>query len=288
MKGNKNRPNIIFTKTVAAGNDFIIIDNRQKKLKSKLKYTYSELAKKLCQRHFSIGADGLIILENPTDPLKADFKMLYFNSNGSQAAMCGNGARCIAYYAYMNKIADREMQIETLSGIIKAKLTGTKVRILLPEPKDIKVDFSLKINSKELNVSFVNTGVPHTVIFVSELQSVDVKNLGRQIRYHKKFLPEGTNVNFVKVVSKHELKIRTYERGIEGETYACGTGAVASAVISGIKNLVKSPVKCKTSSGEILTVYFKATTQKGLLTPVYNVYLEGKVKIVFTGCVDCV
>ncbi|MDI6641670.1 MAG: diaminopimelate epimerase, partial [Elusimicrobiota bacterium] len=246
---------------------------------------YLKLAKKLCQRHFSVGADGLLIVENSTCRGEADFKMLYFNSDGSQAAMCGNGARCVAYYAYINKIAERQMQFETLAGVIKAKVTGSKVRISLADPKDIKLDFSLKLDNKEFNVSFVDTGVPHTVIFVSELDGVDVKNLGKKIRYHEKFLPEGTNVNFVKVVNEHTLNIRTYERGIEDETYACGTGAVASAVIAAMKNLVKSPVRCRTTGGEILTVYFKVASKDELLTPVYDIHLEGKVKLVFTGTI---
>ena len=275
MKKNKSRP-ITFVKMVAAGNDFIVLDNRKRKLTG----NYSQLSKELCKQHFSIGADGLLILENSNI---ADFKMLYFNSDGSQAAMCGNGARCIAYYAYINKIANREMQFETLTGVIKAKVIDSKVRISFAEPKDIRIDFSLQAENLYLVVSYVNTGVPHTVIFVDNIEEAKVNELGRKIRYHTKFLPAGTNANFVKVVNKHQLHIRTYERGIEAETFACGTGAVATAVISAIKGLVKSPVRCKTTGGELLTVYFKFAGINDLVTPVYNINLEGKVKVVFSG-----
>jgi len=267
---------INFFKMHAAGNDFIIIDNRKKTLKT----DYSLLAKKLCQRKFSIGADGLLILENSKI---SDFKMLIFNSDGTQAEMCGNGARCIAYYAFINKIAKKEMEFETLAGIIKADVFSENVKIQLTQPKDIKLDFDLKIDEKNLKLSYINTGVPHTIFFVQKIENVDVYNLGKKIRYHKFFAPDGTNVDFVKVLNKNSIFLRTYERGVEAETQSCGTGSVASAVISGLKNLVESPVECKTASGEILKVYFNLTKNSGSIKSVKDVFLEGKVHISFTG-----
>ncbi len=265
---------INFFKMQSAGNDFIVIDNRKKWLK----HDYSSLSKKLCYRKFSIGADGILVLENSK---VADFKMLIFNSDGSQAEMCGNGARCIAYYAFINKIAKQKMEIETLAGIIKATTQNENVKIQLTEPKNIKLDFNIKVNNKTFNVPHINTGVPHTIIFVKDINKVNVQNIGQKIRYHKIFWPKGTNVDFVHVTGKNTISLRTYERGVEAETLACGTGSVASAIVSGLKNLVKSPVKCKTASGEVLTVYFKLDRNKN--NSVYDVYLEGKVYITFTG-----
>ncbi|MFN3966247.1 MAG: diaminopimelate epimerase [Endomicrobiia bacterium] len=265
---------INFWKMQAAGNDFIIIDNRKRVLKS----NYSLIAKKLCQRKFSIGADGLLILDNSET---ADFKMLIFNSDGSQAEMCGNGARCIAYYAFVNKIAKQKMKFETLAGEIKASISGENVKIQLTQPKDIKLDFNLKIDKKIFKVSYINTGVPHTIIFVNKVDKIDVNHIGRKIRYHKFFLPKGTNVDFVQVIDKNTIFLRTYERGVEAETLACGTGCVASAIVSGLKNFVKSPVRCKTKSGEILKVYFKLADKSEVR--VNNLFLEGKVYVSFLG-----
>lgn len=267
-----------FTKMQAAGNDFVIIDNRLKKIKR----NYSILAKELCPRKFSVGADGILVVENSN---KADFKMLIFNADGSQAEMCGNGARCIAYYCYINKIAQKNMEIETLAGIVKATVKTNKVKLGLPDPKNTKIDFSLKVNNREFDVSYINTGVPHTVVFVSDLDKIDVNTLGKIIRDHKEFLPEGTNVDFVKPKDKYTILIRTYERGVESETYACGTGAVASAIIAGLKNVAESPVQCITSGGEKLTVYFRKSSQDDFVSPVYDVYLEGNAEISFDGTI---
>ena len=275
-----------FTKMQSAGNDFIVIDNRH----SGISRGYSKLAKKLCQRPFSIGADGLLVIE---DSKTADFKMLIFNPDGSQAEMCGNGGRCIAYYAYLNKIAPRKMSFETLAGKISAEIKNREVKLQMTDPHNIRLNFQIPLNPPLIkgeikkgdlkDVSFINTGVPHTVLFCSNLDAVDVNKIGRAIRYHSKFAPAGTNVNFVRKSknSKNTLYVRTYERGVEQETYACGTGAVASAVIAGLKNIVSSPVKCRTSGGEILKVSFSISGKN-----VHNVYLEGPVKVSFTGKIN--
>jgi diaminopimelate epimerase len=259
------------------------------------KTSYSELAKRLCSRKFSVGADGLLVLE----PSKAQtFKMVYYNSDGSQAAMCGNGARCIAYYGYVANKLDKtaeilpvKLSLETLAGTINAHILLTKnlyhgtVRLHLPDPQNIRLNFPLKVGQREFDASFINTGVPHTVVFVSQVKKVNVQELGRSIRNHRDFLPEGANVNFVEKNNSEQntLYIRTYERGVEDETFACGTGATASAIIAGMNKLVKSPVKCITTGGEILTIHFNIDEKENLLNPVYNVQLEGNVQISFTG-----
>ncbi len=260
-----------FTKAVATGNDFIIFDNRLSKAVQKL----GAVAKTICDRKRSIGADGLIVL---APSRKADFKMRIFNPDGSEAEMCGNGSRCVALYAVAEGIAKKEMEIETLAGIIKASVKGNVVRVKLPDPMDIKWNFCLMIHKCPYKVSFLNTGVPHVVHFVDDLDNVDVKALGSHMRYHKEFSPQGTNADFVKVVARQHIKIRTYERGVEDETLACGTGAVASAIITAEAEKAASPITVETRSGEHLKVYFELI--EGSFR---NVYLEGAAELVFNG-----
>ncbi|MCS7231858.1 MAG: diaminopimelate epimerase [Elusimicrobiota bacterium] len=273
---------IKFAKFVSSGNDFVIINNYDKKIHPR---KYSDLAKILCQPKFGIGADGFLIIEPPSKK-NCEFKMVYYNSDGSYAAMCGNGARCIAYYAYELELCDEVVNFETGSGILKGIINYKRksVKIKVPDPKDLRLNIILKLeNNREINVDFINTGVPHTVLFVDDIDKIDAYNLGKAIRYHKEFTPDGTNVNFVKVKDDHTIYIRTYERGVENETLSCGTGALASSIISAIKNFVKPPVKCITKSQDILNVTFKKNPPEDMLSPVSEVYLEGKVKFVFEG-----
>ncbi len=272
---------IKFAKFVASGNDFVIINNFDKKIHPK---KYPELAKKLCQQKFAVGADGLLIIEPPTKD-NCEFKMVYYNSDGSFASMCGNGARCIAYYAYELELCEEFVNFETAVGVVFCEIKKNNiVKLKLQDPSQWKFDITIKLeDGKEINADFINTGVPHTVIFVEDIEKIDVDKLGRQIRYHKIFSPEGTNVDFVKVKDKHTLIVRTYERGVEAETLSCGTGVTASAVIASLKNFVEPPVKCVTKSGEILKIGFKKNLPQDLLSPVSNVYLEGKVYHVFDG-----
>lgn len=261
-----------FVKMVASGNDFVIIENSKAKISNS---ALPSFAKEICERNLGVGADGLLVIE-PSE--KADFKMRVLNPDGSEAEMCGNGARCVALFAKQSKIVDGDMQIDTLSGIIEAQVTDDKVKIKVQNPRDIKLDFDLNIEGKDYKMSFVNTGVPHTVLFVEKLGSFDVKRLGRAIRYNGNFAPRGTNVNFVEVGNGNSIKVRTYERGVEDETLACGTGCVASAVISSMSKELKSPISCLTKSGETLKVYFDRAGDN-----FKNVYLEGSAKIVFIG-----
>lgn len=263
-----------FTKAVATGNDFIIIDNRNGEAGKEI----APLAKKLCDRKFGIGADGLLLVE-PSK--KSDFKMRIFNSDGSEAEMCGNGSRCIALYAFTKKIAGSAMSIDTIAGELKAAVKGDVVKVKLTEPKDIKWNFCLEINKCPYKLDFIDTGVPHTIHFVKDLDNVDVKNIGSHIRNHGEFAPEGTNADFVQVMGKGNIKVRTYERGVEDETLACGTGAVASAIISAEVEKMSSPVTVETRSGEKVKVYFEM--ENGNFR---NVYLEGKATLVYEGQMD--
>lgn len=254
---------IKFTKMVASGNDFVVVEN------NKLS------AKAVCDRKFGIGADGLLVLGKSR---VADIKMRIFNADGSEAEMCGNGARCAAFYTAFQSSRPKQVSIETKAGIIKAEVSKDIVKIKLTEPKGLALDILLKVNGRVIRVNFINTGVPHAVIFVSGAGKIDVNEIGRAIRYHKRFSPAGTNVNFVEPIAKDTIQIRTYERGVEGETLACGTGSTASALIFALKNGVDKLVKVKTESKEVLKVYFKKEENR-----FKDVWLEGKAKIVYKG-----
>ncbi|MBU1808413.1 MAG: diaminopimelate epimerase [Candidatus Omnitrophica bacterium] len=262
-----------FTKAVATGNDFVIIDNRKSSVKD-----LPALARSVCDRKRSIGSDGLLVIEKSRN---CDFRMRIFNSDGSQAQMCGNGSRCIALYAVKAKIAATDMTIETIAGALKARIDGDMIKVMLTEPKDIRWNLCLMIHKCPYKLTFVNTGVPHVIHFVDDLDKVDVKNLGSHLRNHGEFAPEGTNADFVQLDGKNSIKVRTYERGVEDETLACGTGSVASALISAEREGMTSPITVKTRSGEKLKVYFSKINGN-----FKDVYLEGSAKLVYEGVIN--
>ena len=257
MKKNK------FTKMVGSGNDFIIITGAPSG-------NLPKLAKILCDRRFGIGADGVLLLDKCKD---ADLSMRIFNADGSEAQMCGNGARCAAFFNGRPKT-----RLCTAAGVINAEVCGNQVKIQLTTPKDINLDIPLKVNSRLLKVNFINTGVPHVVIFVKGIDDINVKDIGSNIRHHQKFSPRGTNVNFVQVKGKDLIQIRTYERGVEDETLACGTGSTAAALIFALKNNLEDLIKVKTQSGEILKVYFQKEDGE-----FRKVWLAGSARIVYKG-----
>ena len=253
-----------------AGNDFVVIDNRRKIFPS----PPAKMAVKLCAPKTGIGADGVLLLERSR---RARFRMRIINPDGSEAEMCGNGARCLARYACLRKIAPSRMVFETKAGLIGATVQGAKVKIRMSEPRDLR---ALKINldGAVRDIFFVNTGVPHAVTFVRRIEQLDVTAWGRMIRNQAAFRPAGTNADFVAVIDDHNIAVRTYERGVEGETLACGTGSVASALVSALVKGSLSPVRVHTRGGEILKIYFKLTGGK-----FSEVYLEGDVKYLFDG-----
>jgi diaminopimelate epimerase len=263
---------IAFTKMVGAGNDFIVIrPSGHQAIRLK------ELALKMCDRKFGVGADGLLVLGKSK---KADIAMNIFNADGSEAEMCGNGARCVAFYA-SKSLRVKSLDIETKAGIIEAKVEGNTVKVKLSEPKNLKLDLPVKLSGRNLSVNFINTGVPHAVIFSAGLDNINVSAIGRLIRFHKAFAPKGTNVDFVEVTGKDSIKVRTYERGVEDETLACGTGSTASALIFALKTGVMNKVNVQTRGGEFLKVYFKNDFNK-----LSDVWLEGKVNIAYKGEYD--
>ena len=263
---------IPFFKMSGSGNDFILIDNREKVVEEN---GLSDRIKKVCRRQMSVGADGFILVENSDN---VDFKWRFFNSDGSLAEMCGNGARCAARFAFLNGIAGKEMAFETDAGIVRASVSGRDVKIKMPEPKDIKTDYIIELEKGSLSVNSVNTGVPHVVVMVDKLDRVDVVKQGREIRYCKSFAPAGTNVNFMSLQNDGSIAIRTYERGVEDETLACGTGSVAGAVIMAYKEKINSPVKVRTKSGAFLNIFFNKNN-----SDFSEVYLEGDSRVIYSG-----
>ena len=274
-----------FTKMNGTGNDFIIIDNRNLKI---AKPEMAGLAKRLCHRQFSVGADGIIFIENTEE---ADFRWQFYNADGSEAEMCGNGARCAARYAFTRGIAPARMRFATIAGLIEAQMVGSNVKIRLTPPSDIVLCRAIEIDGQEREIHSINTGVPHTVHFVADNSVTPVKKWGRFIRHHKLFEPAGTNVNFVQMPDQ-ELHVRTYERGVEDETLACGTGAVASALIAALHGHVTSPVKVRTSGGDQLIIHFtlldlgenpESGEAQRHEQRIAEVYLEGPATMVYDG-----
>jgi diaminopimelate epimerase len=263
---------IPFFKMSGSGNDFILIDNREKVVEEN---GLSDMIKKVCRRKMSVGADGFILVEKSD---QVDFNWRFFNSDGSLAEMCGNGARCAARFAYLNGIAGKEMAFGTDAGIVSASVTDKGAKIKMPNPKDIRTDYNIELERGSLSVHSVNTGVPHVVVIVDELDCVDVINQGREIRYFKSFSPAGTNVNFISVQNDGSIAIRTYERGVEDETLACGTGSIAGAVIMASKEKISSPVRILTKSNEFLKVFFNR--KNGVFT---DIYLEGDARVIYSG-----
>ncbi len=260
-----------FYKMSGSGNDFIMIDNRG----ARLDVEPATLAQRLCRRAISVGADGLILVEPSS---KADFRMRIFNADGSEAEMCGNGGRCVARFAEILGIAGPRMAFETLAGVIRAEVSGAQVKLQLSQPRDLSLRQSIDVDGVVQQVHSINTGVPHAILFCSDLEEVAVRELGRQIRFHPAFGPAGTNADFVTVRDPHSLAIRTYERGVEDETLACGTGVVASALVAAALGLVSSPVQVRVRGGETLTVYFD-----GRGPEFREVFFEGQVRLIYQG-----
>jgi diaminopimelate epimerase len=260
-----------FTKMNGAGNDFVMLDNRD----LRLSLDKNAIAK-LCDRHRGIGGDGLIAVEPAANG--ADFKMRYYNADGGEAEMCGNGARCFARFA--SKIANKSGAItfETLAGVIGAELIGDEVRLAMSAPHSLALGTELLVDGEKLKVHFLNTGVPHAIIFVEDLEATDIVRLGRAIRYHEHFAPKGTNANFIAELPGGGIAIRTYERGVENETQACGTGVTAAALIFARLTGARSPVNVQVRGGETLTVGFEIDGEAWK-----NVTLKGPADFVFDG-----
>jgi diaminopimelate epimerase len=267
---------IEFWKMTGAGNDFILVESLKGEIPEGER---SRMARDLCCRAFSIGADGLIVLD-PSE--RHQFFMRYYNNDGSEGGTCANGARCAARFAHVRGIAPAEMQFETHAGVYRATVTPETVVLDMPDVRAVRLDIHVAIRQFSGAVHYVDVGVPHIVVFVEDDDGVDVKQMGRALRYAPPFQPAGTNVNFAQVLDAGTLKVRTYERGIEAETLACGTGSIAAAVVARLKGWVAPPVRIHTRGGPILTVHYRLCDD-GRVTAVK---LEGEGRIVFRGEIE--
>lgn len=257
-----------FVKYEGCGNDFIIIDNRKGFFFPKTFFST------LCHRQKGIGADGVLLLENSAC---ADYRMRIFNSDDSEAEMCGNGIRCLAKYAHALNPAQTSFVFETMLHKIKVQLVEEEVEVEVPPPHWREGPLTLDIDSESFTLHCLDTGVPHAVLFIHENEQRAFENYAPKIRRHPHFHPKGTNVNFVKNCESH-LSLRTYERGVEQETLACGTGAVAVALAAAKLNLLSSPIKVMPRSGDLLTVSFRRSGKEFL-----EIRLQGPARNVFQG-----
>lgn len=264
-----------FWKLEGAGNDFLGLDGRAGGFKLKRQQIAD-----LCDRRRGVGADGVLVVEKPK-VRGADFRMRYYNSDGGEAEMCGNGARCFALLA--RAVSGRKgnvLRIQTQAGLVTLQIRGQEVQVSMTEPTKLRLGRKLVVAGRKLAVDFLNTGVPHAVLFVRSVRSIDVAKQGRAIRYHSAFAPSGTNVNFVEIGRGNRIHVRTYERGVEGETLACGTGVVASSILSNLRRGLRSPILVATRGGDRLRVGFSMVNGQAR-----KVTLQGPARIVYTGVI---
>ncbi len=273
---------IPFTKAEGAQNDFVIIDDRDQRLDEQMRV---QLARIMCHRRLGVGSDGLIIIENSAD---ADFTMCFHNPDGSSGAMCGNGGRCAVRFAHAHGIVGDTCTFRVLDRLYTAELRDDDIRLYFPPPRELRLDMHLTdevFGEAGLICHFIDTGAPHVVLFTDDLASmldevgvddVPVDSLGSFLRHHAAFAPAGTNVNFVEVQQDGVLFIRTFERGVEAETMACGTGTTASALAAALRRGCPPPITLITRGGDTLRVGFENADFAGL-------HLEGPATLVFDG-----
>ena len=264
-----------FTKMNGAGNDFVLIDNRARKVGLSV-----DQVMRLCDRHRGVGADGVLLL-GPSATGKADWAWEFYHSDGSTGEMCGNGARCFVRFVQKLTGINGGFSFETEAGVITASFQGEQVTVSLTRPVDLRLNQQVPLSGGAQTIHSLNTGVPHAVLFVPDADRATVQELGREIRRHPQFAPKGTNVNFVQLLGPNHIRVRTYERGVEGETLACGTGVTASALIAARLHGFTSPVKVRVQGGDQLEVSFKEDNGEFA-----EVRLTGPAQFVFEGRIE--
>lgn len=261
-----------FVKVAGSGNDFVLVDGRRRKGPQPL----GALARSWCDRKQGIGADGLLWI---APSRKADARMRIFNPDGSEAAMCGNGLRCVSWFLHERDHGKKRFRLETGAGLMETEVVQPgRIRIRMTAPRALHLGIRLTLQGTRYELHSVNTGVPHAVLRVRSLEGIDLSILGPRIRSHRLFQPAGTNVDLLRINGPHQAAIRTYERGVEQETLACGTGAVACVVIGAALGALKPPVQVMTAGGDTLTVGFRQSRK-----PWEDLYLEGSARILFEG-----
>lgn len=262
-----------FKKMTGAGNDFIVMDNRDGVVPEEGRRMLFE---KWCTRRTGVGADGVLLVDPPREG--ADFRMRYYNADGGEVESCGNGARCIARFAHLVGAAPERMSFETRAGLYKAVI-DEDVTVSMSPPFGLRREFELEAAGLfKCKVDFINTGVPHVIMIVDDLENTPIVEWGRAIRYHEAFAPDGTNANFISLREDGGIDIRTYERGVEDETLACGTGSIAAALIASLYGHGKSPVPVYTRGGPILRIHFDAGAEN-----FGQIKLEGEARVVYDG-----
>ena len=263
-----------FMKMNGAGNDFVMLDNRTGEI-----HLAPEQIVRICDRHRGVGADGILLLEQATNG--ADFRMRYYNRDGGEAEMCGNGARCFARFAGKVAGAQGRIVFDTPAGPIGAEMEGELVRLRMSDPTDFRLNVPIDMGDRRQTVHCINTGVPHVVVPVPDIAALEVRSEGAAIRRHKMFSPKGTNVNFLERRGSNNIAIRTYERGVEDETLACGTGVVASALVFAATEAVGGPIAVRVRGGNELSVDFERNGET-----FKNVTLTGPAEFVFEGIIE--
>jgi diaminopimelate epimerase len=261
---------IPISKLSGSGNDFVVIDNRSG--------TYSKpanfLARRLCARRYSAGADGLILIENST---QASFRVRFFNPDGNEFNTCGNGGRCAVRYVFLNGIADRRMTMETNIGVVDAEVIGASVRLKLLGPKEIRLRVPLVLDGHEFTGHLIQMGDPHYVVITENLREQPFVPLARRLSHHEALGPDGANVHFIEVPTRNNIRIRSYERGVEDETLACGSGCTATAIAMFRSGLCDPPIDFLPQSGIPLTVHFNPANN------FQDLHLEGDARLIYRG-----
>ncbi|HEY7030240.1 MAG TPA: diaminopimelate epimerase [Thermomicrobiales bacterium] len=276
---------IPFAKMSGSGNDFVVVDNRAGVIPAA---SVAEFARLVCRRGIAVGADGVVLIESPVAPGEPapHFRWRYVNADGTDGEMCGNGAMCGARFAFLQGTAPAQCAFQTASGIVHAEVDGDGsspiVRLKMVDPSIVRVNLALEASGPLRNVHCVTVGVPHAVVLTEDVVSFAPGEaflaMGRAVRYHHRFAPEGTNFDAIEVRDRHRLQMRTYERGVEDETLACGTGAVAGAVVAARLGLVESPVEVVTKSRRVLGVDFAWDGSHAT-----GVTLSGEARVVASG-----
>ncbi|MFO1056827.1 MAG: diaminopimelate epimerase [Dongiaceae bacterium] len=268
---------IAFARMHGCGNDFVVIDDRDGRLAA----IAGPLARAACDRRTGLGGDGLMLIGAAPAGSGLDFSMLYINADGNEGEMCGNGARCIARRAADLGIVGANAAFRTGAGIVRAALSSDRVTLGMTDPVDERPPQRLTVEGSALEVWSIDTGVPHAGVFVDDLAGTDVARLGRALRHHPAFAPRGANANFATPVGPSRLRMRTYERGVEAETLACGTGAVAVALIACRRGLARPPVTIEPTGGGLLEIGFRDAG-----TGFRSVTLAGPTELIATGILD--